>query len=126
MLIKKRLLALSFAAVALAASAHFSRTAWARMGGAQAPAVGQVEKIRVTQQGLNPGEVMLRRKMPVRLTFVRETAETCATEINVEELGIHVALPLNEPVSVEITPARAGKFEFGCGTDKFRGVIVIR
>jgi plastocyanin domain-containing protein len=122
---KKSLLALSLV-FAAAAAAHLSSPVWARAVAAQGVGAGQVETVKVTGQGLSPATIMLRRKIPVRLTFVRETADTCATEINVEELGIHVALPLNEPVSVEVTPERSGKFSFGCGADKFRGVIVIR
>lgn len=122
---KKRLLALSIL-VAGAAAAHFSNPVWARALAVAPQGAGQVETVKVTGQGLSPATVMLRRKIPARLTFLRQTADTCATEINVEELGIHVALPLNEPVSVEVTPERSGKFSFGCGADKFRGVIVIR
>lgn len=123
MTLKKHLLTLS---MLLAASAvpYASRAAWAGAGATQD--AGRGVRVTITEQGLNPGTVMLRRKMPSRLTFVRETADTCATEINVEELDIHVALPLNEPVTVDVTPARSGKFEFGCGTGKFRGVIVIQ
>ncbi|HWS85835.1 MAG TPA: cupredoxin domain-containing protein [Pyrinomonadaceae bacterium] len=120
---KKSLLALSIL-VASAAAAHLPGPARARA--AQPQGVGQVETVKITGQGINPETVMLRRKIPVRLTFLRETADTCATEIRVEELGINVALPLNQPVSVELTPERSGKFGFGCGTGKFRGVIVVR
>ena len=127
MLLKKCALALAIVSAA-AALTLLSRPALARLGlgAAEGPNAGQVESVTITEQGLKPDVVMLRRKIPARLTFVRKTNDTCATEIKAEELGIHVTLPLNEQVSVDITPSRPGKFDFGCGTGKFRGVIVIQ
>ena len=93
---------------------------------AQESGVGQTATVKITSEGFSPSLVRLRRRVPARLTFVRETADTCATEIKVEELDLHVALPLNQPVTVEFTPSRTGKFDFGCGNGAFRAALVIQ
>jgi plastocyanin domain-containing protein len=83
-------------------------------------------KISVTEEGFNPTNVVLRRGVQSRITFVRQVANTCATEIVVQELAIRVALPLNEPVSVDVTPRSAGQYDYGCGTGAFHGTIMVR
>ena len=56
-------------------------------------------KIVVNEQEFEPAKVSLRAGTPVRLTFVRTTDKTCATEVVFPSLNIKRALPLNEPVA---------------------------
>lgn len=93
------------------------------LGGAEG---GGEAKISVTAEGFRPGSVVLRRGVQSHITFVRQVAETCATEVVIQELGVSVALPLNEQVSVEVTPKTAGQFDYGCGDGVFHGTIIVR
>jgi plastocyanin domain-containing protein len=113
--------ALAAAITFLAAARVGARSATGVANGATAEA-----KISVTQEGFTPSTVVLRRGVASRITFVRNIADTCATEIVVQELGINVALPLNEPVSVEVTPRSAGQYDYGCGDGVFHGTIIVR
>lgn len=83
-------------------------------------------KIAITEEGFSPANVVLRRGVQSRITFVRQIEDTCATAIVVQELGIDLNLPLNQPVSVEVTPKSAGQYDYGCGTGPFRGTIMVR
>ena len=87
---------------------------------------GPEVKIAITAEGFSPATVVLRRGVQSRITFVRQIENTCATAIVVQELGIDVNLPLNQPVSVEVTPKSAGQYDYGCGTGPFRGTIMVR
>ena len=49
-------------------------------------------------QGFEPSEVKLKASVAARLTFVRTTDKTCATEIVFPSLKIKRALPLNQSV----------------------------
>ncbi len=84
-----------------------------------------VASITVSDKGFEPSRVALRAGMPARLTFVRTTDATCATEVVVPSLKIRRALPLNEPVTIEFTPAKPGNVAFACGLDMFTGMLVI-
>jgi RND family efflux transporter MFP subunit len=86
----------------------------------------QTARIVVNAQGFEPARVVLRSGAPTRLTFVRTTDATCATEIVIPSLNIKRALPLNEPVAVEFTPAKAGEVAFACGMDMLKGVLVVQ
>jgi RND family efflux transporter MFP subunit len=86
----------------------------------------QRETITVGDQGFSPAQVTLRAGTRVRLTFVRTSEQTCATEVVFPSLDIRRALPLNEPVAIEFTPTRAGEVAFACGMNMLRGTAVVR
>lgn len=87
---------------------------------------GHEVKITVKEDGFSPTNVVLRRGVQSRITFVRQVTDTCATEIVVRELGISLTLPLNEPASVDVTPRSIGQYDYGCGTGAFHGTITVR
>jgi len=35
-------------------------------------------------------------------------------------------LPLNQPVTIALTPRRAGTFDFACGMDMLRGKLIVQ
>jgi RND family efflux transporter MFP subunit len=86
----------------------------------------QAAKILVTEKGFEPDKVSVRAGLPVRLTFVRTTDKTCGTDVVLPSLNIKRALPLNEPVAIEFTPAKTGDVAFACGMNMLKGVIVVQ
>jgi RND family efflux transporter MFP subunit len=86
----------------------------------------QAAKILVTEKGFEPDRVSLRAGAPARLTFLRTTDKTCGTEVVFPSLNIKRALPLNEPVAIEFTPAKVGDIAFACGMNMLKGVIVVQ
>jgi cobalt-zinc-cadmium efflux system membrane fusion protein len=85
----------------------------------------QTAKIVLSEKGYEPAKVRLRAGAPARITFVRTTNETCGTEVAFPSLNIKRPLPLNEPVTIEFTPTKAGDIAFACGTNMLKGVVVI-
>lgn len=86
----------------------------------------QAAIIRVTEKGFEPDSIGLRAGAPARLTFVRTTDKTCATEVVFPSLNITRALPLNESVTIELTPSKAADLTFACGMNMLKGVAVVR
>jgi RND family efflux transporter MFP subunit len=86
----------------------------------------QTAKVTVTKDGFEPSKVTLRAGRPARLTFVRTTDQTCATEVAVPSLKIKRPLPLNKPVDIEFTPQEGRAIEFVCGMAMFKGNIVVQ
>ena len=96
---------------------------------AQAPKAQSAEKpiqVAVTDKGFEPASVSVRANVPAKITFVRKTDMTCATEVVVPEYKIKKALPLNKPVLVEFTPKKSGEIAFACGMDMLKGKIVVQ
>jgi membrane fusion protein, heavy metal efflux system len=104
-----------------------------RLGLRPAPAVGQPApradqstRVIVSDKGFEPARVSVRAGVPTRLTFVRTTDATCATEVVVPSLKIKRALPLNQPVEIEFTPEKPGDIAFACGMGMFSGTLVVQ
>jgi plastocyanin domain-containing protein len=81
---------------------------------AEEPAPRKVE-IKVTVDGFKPQQVKLKKGERVTLVFTRVTDDTCITAIDIPaEKVAKLDLPLNRPVPVTITPAKAGTERFHC------------
>ena len=81
-------------------------------------------RIVVGEKGFDPARVSVRAGVPVKVTFVRTTDKTCATEILIPSLKIRRALPLDQPVVIDVTPQK-GALEFTCGMNMLRGSLVV-
>ncbi len=107
-----------------AANASSARPASSSDGRSSEPA--QTAKVVVSEQGYEPAKVTLRAGTPARITFVRTTDKTCGTEVVFPSLNIKRALPLNEPVVIEFTPAKSGDIAFACGMNMLHGTVIVQ
>lgn len=93
---------------------------------AQAAAGGGAQEITITvQSGYDPAEVRVKKDVPVRLVFDRRETSGCSEEIVIPDFGIRRFLPAFEKTVVELTPSRAGVFEFTCGMSMLHGRLVV-
>lgn len=82
--------------------------------------------IEITEASYEPASIVVKQGVKTTLTFIRRTDSTCATEVVFPDFKIEKALPLNEPVVIEITPNKAGEFRFTCGMNMYDGKMVVR
>ena len=54
------------------------------------------------------------------------TDKTCGTDFVLPSLNLKRALPLNQPVVIEFTPAKSGDIAFACGMNLLHGTVVVR
>ena len=88
---------------------------------------GDSVEITVGPQGFEPSSVTVPVGTASTLVFTRTTERTCATEVVFPALDIGpVDLPMNEAVSIEVTPTETGTFTFACGMDMIRGSLVVQ
>jgi len=101
-----------------------------RVGTGAASPIGsgavQTIRVMVSEKGFEPARMSLRAGVPARLTFVRTTDATCATEVVIPSLDIKRPLPLNQPVDIEFAPNKAGDVAFACGIGMFSGTLVVQ
>ena len=83
-------------------------------------------RVTVTETSFDPQRLTLRAGVPARVTFTRTSEKTCATTVVFPSLNIRRDLPLNEPVTIEFTPEKAGEIAFACGINMLRGTIVVQ
>lgn len=86
----------------------------------------QSVRIKLTERGYEPASFRLKKGIPARITFIRQTNDDCGEEIVFPAYKIQRKLPLNQPVTISLTPRRAGTFDFTCGMDMLRGKLIVQ
>lgn len=86
----------------------------------------QTARVLITENGYSRNSLSLRKGVPARITFLRQTDATCATEIVIPAYGINKSLPLGRAVVVAFTPKQSGEFTFTCGMNMMRGKLIVR
>ena len=74
--------------------------------------------------GYSPNRVRVTAGEPVRLVFDRRDDSSCSEEIVLPDFGIRRFLPSGQRTVIEVTPPRAGTYEFTCGMSMLRGALV--
>ena len=91
--------------------------------GAVLPPVAPIA-ISVDASGYHPGSVRAPAGKPVHLIFTRTSDEGCGHQVVFPTLGIRRDLPLNQPVTVDVTMPASGSVAFACGMNMLRGSVV--
>jgi plastocyanin len=81
--------------------------------------------LSVTDEGFTPDHVKVKKGEAVDLVITRKTDKTCATAINIPAYGIKRDLPLNEAVTVNLTPKKTGEIKYSCGMGMLGGVLTV-
>src|SRR5512142_1680523 len=80
-----------------------------------APPAARTIEVKVTESGFEPREIALRTGQPVTLVFTRVTEHTCIKAVDIHDADVsNLQLPLGKPVSVTVTPKKAGLMPFHC------------
>ena len=86
-------------------------------------------EIAVTPRGFEPARIVIKRGQPMVLAFTRKTDATCAKSV-VIDMGdgakVTKDLPLDQPVEVAATFAKAGELRYACAMDMVHGVLVVQ
>ena len=76
--------------------------------------------------GFAPDTVRLVTGKPANIVFTRTVAASCMAEVHIPDMGVpKTALPQGQPVTIRITPAEVGAYEFRCGMNMRRGTIIV-
>jgi plastocyanin domain-containing protein len=96
---------------------------------AQAPAgigmdAGPREQTITVDGGYSPAVIRVKAGRPVRLVFDRRDTGSCSEEVVFPDFGVRRFLPTGTKTVVEITPPKAGRYDFTCGMSMLRGSLV--
>lgn len=99
---------------------------FAQRTAAAATVQGGVQTVTVAVHGgYDPAQVRVKRGTPLRLVFDRQETSSCSEEVVFPDFDVRRFLPAHQKTAVEITPARAGTFEFTCGMGMLRGKLIV-
>lgn len=76
--------------------------------------------------GYSPEVIAIPQDEKTKIIFMRKDPNSCLEEIVLPDFKIRRHLPLDEKVTVEITPKKPGEFRFSCGMGMFHGKLVVK
>lgn len=85
------------------------------------------EKIDITVEGgYSPSVISIPKGKKTTLNFFRKDSTECLEELVISDFKIKRTLPVNQKVSIELTPQKTGEFRFSCGMHMFHGKIIVK
>lgn len=80
----------------------------------------------IVEGGYKPEVISIPVGKTTKINFKRLDPSSCLEEVVLSDFRIKKFLPLNQNVSVEITPNQSGEFQFSCGMNMFHGKVIVR
>lgn len=74
--------------------------------------------------GYSPSTIRARAGVPLKVVFDRKDTSSCTEEVVFPDFGVRKFLPTGQRTTIEITPPKAGKYEFMCGMSMVRGTLI--
>lgn len=75
--------------------------------------------------GYTPEMISIPKGKTTKLIFTRKDPNSCLEEVVLADFKIKKFLPLNESITVEITPRQTGEYTYSCSMNMFHGKIVV-
>ncbi|MFA5831822.1 MAG: cupredoxin domain-containing protein [Candidatus Paceibacterota bacterium] len=76
--------------------------------------------------GYSPEVITVPFGKKTTLNFLRKDPSSCLEEVVLGDFHIRKTLPLNEKVSIDITPEKTGEYTYSCGMGMFHGKIIVK
>lgn len=80
----------------------------------------------IVDGGYQPEVISVPIGKTTKLNFVRKDSNSCLEEVVLGDFKIKKYLPLNQKVTVELTPQKKGEFGYSCGMGMFHGKIIVK
>ena len=97
-----------------------------RRAAVAAPSAGGVQEVAVVVRGgYDPAAIRVKAGRPVRLLFDRQETSGCSEEVVIPDFGIRKFLPAFQKTAIELTPEKAGVFDFTCGMSMLHGRLIV-
>ena len=80
----------------------------------------------IVEGGYTPSTITVQKGKEVTLNFIRKDASSCLEEVTIPDFNIRKYLPMNEIVTVAITPHKLGQFFFSCGMNMYHGKLIVK
>ena len=111
--------------VSLAGLVTILLTHWFFFGKKEEAVSASGEIIIIVEGGYKPATIRIEKGKPTIIHFLRHDPNPCLEEVVLSDFKIKKYLPLNEKVTVSLTPHKSGTFPFSCGMNMFHGKIIV-
>ena len=79
----------------------------------------------IVQGGYSPEVISILKGKTTKINFIRKDPNSCLEEVVLGDFKIRKYLPLNQKVTVKITPRQSGEFKYACGMNMYHGKIIV-
>ena len=76
--------------------------------------------------GYSPEVISIPKGKTTKINFIRKDPSSCLEEVVLGDFKIRKYLPLNQKVTVELTPQQSGEFGYACGMNMHHGKIIVK
>ena len=84
------------------------------------------DEVEITVEGgYSPESISIPKGTTTKINFFRKDPSSCLEEIVLGDFKIRKTLPLNEKVTIELTPQQTGEFKYSCGMNMYHGKIIV-
>ena len=80
----------------------------------------------VVEGGYTPEMISIPKGKTTKVNFIRKDPTSCLEEVVLGDFKVRKYLPLNEKVTVELTPQQTGEFTYSCGMNMYHGKIIVK
>lgn len=79
----------------------------------------------IVDGGYTPEVISIPRDKTTKINFLRRDSNSCLEEVVLSDFKLKRYLPLNQKVTVEITPENPGEYRYSCGMNMYHGKIIV-
>lgn len=87
-------------------------------------ASGRQDVTVIVRGGYDPSTIRVKAGRPVRLAFDRQETSSCSEEIVFPDFNLRRFLPAYQRTVIELTPPKAGTYDFTCGMSMLHGRVI--
>ncbi len=80
----------------------------------------------VVEGGYSPDVISIPKGKMTKINFIRTDPTSCLEEVVLGDFKIRKYLPLNQKITVELTPQQSGEFGYACGMNMYHGKIIVK
>lgn len=89
--------------------------------------VAVVGSVDITVEGgYSPDVISIPKGKTTKIYFTRKDPSSCLEEVVLGDFNIRKHLPLNQKVTIELTPQKSGEFGYACGMNMYHGKIIVK
>ncbi len=79
----------------------------------------------VVEGGYTPNTISIPQGKTTKINFIRKDPSGCLEEVVLSDFKIKKYLPLDQKVTIDVTPKEKGEYIFACGMNMFKGKIIV-
>ncbi|MDO8571738.1 MAG: cupredoxin domain-containing protein [bacterium] len=79
----------------------------------------------IVEGGYSPNVISIPKGKTTSIHFFRKDPSSCLEEVVLGDFKIRKVLPLNQKVTIELTPQQSGEFQYACGMNMYHGKIIV-